>query len=178
MTDWNLLDFSRMEEGRREYRFEPLEPAPWLHGLVEDFQSKLLGNHVSIVATIPDALPALVADREALTCAVHNLLDNAIKYAPGSDNVWLEAEGDDSRLTIRVRDRGIGILEADRKHLFEKFYRGSGDITQQVKGAGLGLSLVQHIVRAHGGDVEFESHPGDGTTFSIHLKAAAPEPGA
>ncbi len=176
----NVLDFSRMEEGRKEYRFERLEAGPWLRALVADFQSELPGNRISIVATIPDTLPPLIADGDALSCAVHNLLDNAIKYSPGSNMVWLDADERDGGVTIRVRDRGIGIDEADRRHIFEKFYRGGGEITRQVKGAGLGLSLVKHIVRAHGGQVEFESRPGEGTTFSIRVKAAPsrPPPGA
>jgi signal transduction histidine kinase len=169
----NLLDFSRMEDGRREYRFEPLDPSPWLHGLADEARSQLADGHVAIVATIPDTLPPLLADHAALSSAVHNLIDNAVKYSPGCDTVWLDADARNGHVTIRVRDLGVGISEDDRQHMFEKFYRGHSDITRQVQGAGLGLSLVDHIVRAHGGQVECESRPGDGTTFAIVLPRVA-----
>jgi signal transduction histidine kinase len=168
----NLLDFSRMEGQRKEYQFEPLDPSPWLRHLVDEARSQFADGHVTIVASIPDTLPPLLADPAALSSAVHNLIDNAVKYSPGRDTVWLEADAQSSRVTIRVRDRGVGISEDDRQHIFEKFYRGHGDITRQVQGAGLGLSLVDHIVRAHGGQVECESRQDEGTTMSIHLKVA------
>jgi signal transduction histidine kinase len=172
----NLLDFSRMENGRKQYRFEPLDPSPWLRHVVAEAQAQA-GDHMTVVADIPDALPPLVADGEALGCAVHNLVDNAIKYSLGRDAVWVEATTADRHVTIRVRDRGVGIPAAERKRIFDKFYRGQDEITRQVKGAGLGLSLVQHIVAAHGGRVECDSQPGEGATFVIHLPAHATNPG-
>ena len=165
----NLLDFSRMEEGHQQYDLEPVEPTQWLQKLVEDFQSEVADENMSIVASIPQELPVLSGDREALTCAVHNLLDNAVKYSGNSKKVWLDAEANNSRLSIQVRDRGLGIPEEDRKHIFEKFFRGGGEISRQVKGAGLGLSLVKQIVTTHGGSLQFESLTGQGSTFSIHL---------
>jgi signal transduction histidine kinase len=168
----NLLDFSRMEEGRKEYRFAPLDTTVWLRDLVEDFQSEMGEKGVSIVANIPEDLPAISADAEGLRCAIHNLLDNAVKYSPVSKTVWLDAGSGNSCITISVRDQGVGIPEPDQRHIFEKFYRVDGEISQQVKGAGLGLSLVQHIVTAHGGAVECESRVGEGSTFSIRLPAA------
>jgi pentatricopeptide repeat protein len=170
----NLLDFSRMEEGRKEYRFAPLNTSAWLRELVADFQSQIDGKGVSVVADIPEELPAISADGEALGCAVHNLLDNAVKYSPGSKTVWLDAGAGNGNITISVRDRGVGIPERDRRHIFEKFYRVAGEISQKVKGAGLGLSLVRHIVTAHGGAVECQSRVGEGSTFSIQLPAAPP----
>jgi signal transduction histidine kinase len=168
----SVLDFSRMEEGRKEYRLEPLEPVAWLEDLLAGFRTEVADKGVQIAVTMPEQLPLLMGDREALNCAVHNLLDNAVKYSPNSKTVWLEAEPTKAGITIRVRDQGQGVSEEDRKHIFEKFYRGGEEGTKQVKGAGLGLSLVKHIVSAHGGAVECESRPGEGSTFTIHLKAA------
>jgi signal transduction histidine kinase len=165
----NLLDFSRMEEGHLQYDLEPVEPTQWLQKLVEEFQSKVADQNMSIVASIPQELPVLSGDREALTCAVHNLLDNAVKYSGNSKTVWLDAEAKNGRISIQVRDRGLGIPREDQKHIFEKFFRGGGEISRQVKGAGLGLSLVKQIVTTHGGSVQFESLAGGGSTFSIHL---------
>jgi len=177
----NVLDFSRMEEGRKEYSLEPLEAGAWLRAVVEEFRAEVAQRGYCLEADLPERLPSLWADREALTSAVHNLLDNAVKYSPSCKTVWLEAETSEGRLTIRVRDRGLGIPEEDQPHVFEKFYRGSTAAATHVKGAGLGLSLVRHIVTAHGGSVACESRPGEGSTFSVLLPALAgssPESGA
>jgi signal transduction histidine kinase len=167
----NVLDFSRMEEGRKRYRLEPFEPAPWLRQLSGDFQEEVASAGFQVQATVPEDLPVLVGDREALTTAVHNLLDNAAKYSRNSKTLWLEASANGDGLSVTVRDRGVGISEQDKPHIFEKFYRGGGDLKQQVKGAGLGLNLVRHIVTAHGGSVDFESQEGQGSAFTVHLKA-------
>jgi len=177
----NVLDFSRMEEGRKEYRLEPLEAGAWLRAVVEEFRAEVAQRGYRLEADLPERLPSLLADREALTSALHNLLDNAVKYSPSCKTVWLQAEASGDSLTIRVRDRGLGIAEEDQPHVFEKFYRGSTAAATHVKGAGLGLSLVRHIVTAHGGLVACESRPGEGSTFSMLLPALAgssPESGA
>jgi signal transduction histidine kinase len=165
----NLLDFSRMEEGRKEYRLAPLNTSAWLRAVAENFQSEPDGNGMSLVAAIPEDLPTISADGEALECAVHNLLDNAVKYSPGAQMVWLDANAGNGDVTISVRDRGVGIAEPDRKHIFDKFYRADGEISLQVKGAGLGLSIVRHIVAAHGGTVDCDNRVGKGSRFSIRI---------
>jgi len=170
----NLLDFSRMEEGRKEYSFAPLNTARWLRELAAAFRAEAAAHEFTFEADIPNALPEITGDAEALTCAVHNLLDNAVKYLPGGKTVWLDAGSENDRLTISVRDRGAGISDQDRSRIFEKFYRVDGRLSQKVKGVGLGLSLVKHIVTAHGGDVECASRPGEGSTFKIHLPVTRP----
>ena len=166
----NILSFSRIDDGRTPYRLEPLDPTGWLRDVSEEFQGQVADAGFTIEASIPDALPPIVADRDALTTAVHNLLDNAVKYSRESRTVQLEATANGDGLAIAVRDRGAGIRDADRPRIFEKFYRGGGELTERVKGVGLGLSLVQHIVTAHGGTVDVEGREGTGTTFTIRLK--------
>ena len=83
----------------------------------------------------------------------------------------LEAEANCEGVSIAVRDRGIGIGEEDRPRIFDKFYRGGGELSREVKGVGLGLNLVRHIVSAHGGTIDVESRQGEGSTFTIRLKA-------
>ena len=94
-----------------------------------------------------------------------------MKYSSGQKVVWLDAEVVGGEVRISVRDRGVGISERDRKHIFDRFYRADGEISKRVKGAGLGLSLVRYNVTAHGGKVEYESIEGEGSTFSIRLPA-------
>jgi len=167
----NILDFSRMEEGRREYRFEPLDPFPWLRTLVADFVTEIAANGAAVEADIQDGLPPISADKEALGSAVRNLLDNAVKYSPGSKTVWLDAGAEGDAVKISVRDKGVGISEHDRKRIFDRFYRAEGEISKRIKGAGLGLSLVKHVVTAHGGTVECQSRVGEGSIFTIRLPA-------
>jgi signal transduction histidine kinase len=168
----NILDFSRMEEGRREYRFETMSPGPWLRKLAADFAAEIGVNGVAVEANIPDGLPVISADGQALGSAVRNLLDNAVKYSPGEPKIWLEAEAEAGGLKISVRDRGIGISETDRKRVFDRFFRAGGEVSKRVKGAGLGLSLVKHIVSAHGGTVACESRLGEGSVFTITIPGA------
>jgi signal transduction histidine kinase len=167
----NILDFSRMEEGRREYRFVPLDPSPWLRTLVADFVTEIAANGAAVEADIPDGLPPISADKEALGSAVRNLLDNAVKYSPGSKTVWLDAGAEGDAVKISVRDTGVGISEHDRKRIFDRFYRAEGEISKRIKGVGLGLSLVKHVVTAHGGAVECRSRVGEGSVFTIRLPA-------
>jgi signal transduction histidine kinase len=166
----NALDFSRMEEGRKEYRFERLNTAAWLGGVAEEFQLEAKRTGHSLDTNIPEQLPAVEGDREALSTALRNLLDNACKYSPASTTVGLNVAAVNGGICIRVQDQGVGIPTGEQQQIFEKFYRGRGELAKQVKGAGLGLSLVRHIVSAHQGQVTVESTEGQGSTFSIHLK--------
>lgn len=168
----NVLDFSRMEAGRKEYRFESLDTAAWLSNVVKEFQIEASRLGYRLQTDIPEHLPAISGDREALSTAVRNLLDNACKYSPNSKLVWLGAEAANGGICVRIRDRGVGIAAREQHQIFEKFYRG-GQLAKHVKGVGLGLNLVQHIVAAHHGEVRVESREGEGSTFSIYLGSAS-----
>jgi len=168
----NVLDFSRMEEGRQEYRFETLSPAAWLRKVASDFAAEMAVNGIPVEVSIPEELPPISADGQALGSAVRNLLDNAVKYSPGEKGVWLEAEAEAGGIRISVRDKGVGISESDRRRIFDRFYRAGGELSKRVKGAGLGLSLVRHIVAAHGGTIACESRVGAGSIFTIRLPSA------
>ena len=165
----NILDFARMEDGRKQYRFEPVDTTEWLREITREFQGQVAAAGVTVETQIPDALPPIRVDRESLATAVQNLLDNAVKYSPRATRIWVEAATERDVLRISIRDEGVGIRDADRSRIFEKFYRGGGEMAQRVKGVGLGLNLVQHIVAAHGGSVDFQSREGEGSTFTIRL---------
>jgi len=165
-----VLDFARMEDGRKEYRLELVETSGWLRRAADDFQRTPAAHGTSIAVSVPDGLPPLMLDAQAMTGAIHNLLDNAVKYSPGRDTVWLDASvtGGGTRVAIAVRDEGVGIPPDELRHLFERFFRGH-ELADAVAGTGLGLSLVKHVVSAHGGEIAVTSTPGAGTTFTVSL---------
>jgi signal transduction histidine kinase len=121
------------------------------------------------------SLPALLGDGEAIRSALQNVIGNAVKYSPGGGTVEVTMESlHDANVRIRVADRGIGIDTADLPHIFQPFYRGRRALDSQVRGSGIGLSVVMHVVRMHGGDVQVDSRAGEGTTVTIVLPGAAP----
>ena len=132
----------------------------------------MAGAGFRIETHIGKELPDILADRETLGTAIHNLLDNAVKYSGKSKTVQVEASAHGNDLSISVRDYGVGICEEDRARIFERFYRGGGELTRQVKGVGLGLNLVQNVVTAHHGTIDYESTPDEGCRFTIRMPGA------
>jgi two-component system sensor histidine kinase SenX3 len=116
----------------------------------------------------------VLGDRRQLVAAVYNLLDNAVKYSPARSVVEVRGRQDGARVDISVRDRGIGIPEADLEHIFERFYRVEGAKSRHVGGTGLGLAIVRHVVGNHRGEVRVESEVGQGSTFVVRLPAGPP----
>ena len=163
-----LLDFGRMEAGAKPYRLQPLELNSWVRRVVDEFQTDGAVDHrIEIQA---DGHPCIVdADPEALTHAMRNLLDNAVKYSPNSPTVWVEVEPLAKQCAIRVRDKGIGIPAGEQREVFKKFVRGAAPKSNGIKGTGVGLAMVQHIVHAHHGEIRVESEPGRGSTFTLLL---------
>ena len=166
-----LLNFGRMEAGARQYRFEELETSSLVERVVAEFETQIAasGRHIELDRTAGNC--RIDADPEALSVALRNLVDNALKYSPDCPTVWVEWVQENSRVAIRVRDRGMGILPSERRAIFRKFFRGSAAAAANVKGSGVGLAMVRHIVAAHGGDITVASEPGQGSTFTILLPA-------
>lgn len=169
-----LLDFGRMAAGQREYSFEALDPVELVAGVVNDFRADLEpgGRPVELTTTGVAARDCSIrADPEALARAIRNLLDNAAKYSPAPAAIGVELARDGERVAIHVRDQGVGIAPAEQTRIFEKFVRGTAAQALHVKGTGIGLAMVQHIVQAHGGEIRLHSEPGRGSTFSLLLPA-------
>jgi signal transduction histidine kinase len=164
-----LLNFGRMEAGARPYRFEELDAAALVRRVAAEFDQQIAGagRHIETQGW-PDECP-IEADPEAISVALRNLVDNAIKYSPGRPTVWLEWGLENEWVAIRVRDRGLGISQSERKAIFRRFVRGSAATAGNVKGSGLGLAMVRHIVTAHGGEIVVASQPGEGSTFTMLL---------
>jgi signal transduction histidine kinase len=135
---------------------------------------------VTIAVQASETLPHVTGDADALRSAVQNVVGNAVKYSANGGAVELTSEllhADSLHgggiVRLRVADRGIGIDAADLPHIFEPFYRGRRAVDAQVRGSGVGLSVVQHVIQTHGGDVHVESRGGEGTTFTIVVPAAS-----
>ncbi len=165
-----LLDFGRMEAGALRFRPEPVELGELVRSVVDEFENVAATSGHRIHLAIEAGLPPVSADREALAQAVWNLLDNAIKYSPGRPAVWIDVAHEGGRVAIMVRDEGPGLPAEDRKGLFRKFVRGSAARETGVKGTGIGLAMVDYIVRAHSGRIRVDSTPGRGSTFTILLE--------
>lgn len=169
----SLLDFGRMEAGRRVYQMEEMNAAELAEQVVNEFREhaavapqriELQANH-----RVDDA--RIRADREAIALALRNLLDNAIKYSPDSSTVHVSIDSGDALTGISVADHGPGIPPAEQRDIFRKFVRGTTARTLNVKGTGIGLSIADHIVKDHGGRLEVASEPGRGSRFTILLPA-------
>ena len=166
-----LLNFGRMEAGARQYQFEELDASAIVESVVSEFEPQIAstGKHIETVRT--DAPCWIEADAEAISVALRNLLDNAVKYSPDQPTVWVGCEMEREKVAIRVRDRGLGIAEAERRTIFRKFMRGSAAAAANVKGSGVGLAMVSHIVAAHGGEMVVASELGRGSTFTMLFPA-------
>jgi len=165
----NILDFAKMEEGKKEFEFRTVEMGPLLEELVSTIQQQVRHEGFTVEAEFDKSLPSIQADRAAIIQAITNLIDNGIKYSAGAKKVCVRGFTENQYLIIAVQDFGVGIKPEEIDKVFERFYRGGDELTRTVKGSGLGLTLVKQIVQAHHGTVHVESEPGRGSTFSIRL---------
>ena len=171
----NILDFSKIEEGRKEFDFEMVEISSLLQEIVTVIQDQVRHKDFDIQLEIEEPLPLIKADRAAISQAITNLIDNAIKYSGEARNIIVRTFAEHPYLMIVIKDFGIGIRKEEINKVFERFYRGGDELTRTVKGSGLGLTLVKQIVEVHNGNIDVESEPGIGSTFSIRLPVQQPE---
>lgn len=153
----------------RHDKFGTIDTAALLRSVVEEFSVEADRRGYRIELNAGDASLSVRADREALSCVVWNLLDNAVKYSPGNNTVWVELSRMNGHVAIRVRDEGAGIPRNDQRRIFKKFVRGATARTLGVPGTGIGLAVAHQIVKRHGGDIRLQSEPGKGSTFTVLL---------
>jgi len=165
----NVLSFAKMEEGKREFLFEQTEVGDLLSTIVSHIQDRVRHDGFAIETEVEPSLVPVKADASALTQAINNLIDNAVKYSGASKRIVIRAFNDEQSLVIEVEDFGMGIKKEEMNKVFDRFYRGGDELTRTVKGSGLGLTLVKQIVEAHRGSVRVESEAGKGSLFSIEL---------
>jgi two-component system phosphate regulon sensor histidine kinase PhoR len=168
-----LLDWARMESGKRSYAIEPVSVEAVVDAALAAFEPQRLSEPAEVSRDIQPGLPPVLADREALAEALLDLLQNAHKYTGPEKTIAIAARVQDGTVLLSVTDNGPGIRLADQKHIFEKFYRAKDPLQRHIEGSGLGLAMVKHIVEGHGGWVTVASELGQGATFTIALPSAA-----
>jgi two-component system, OmpR family, phosphate regulon sensor histidine kinase PhoR len=164
-----LLDFGRLESGKMEFRFERTNAAVLVNQTVTQFAEGDAHRRHHLEVSTSGGPHWIDADAETLRCVIWNLLENAVKYSPDCDTVWVSLSALNRNVEIDVRDRGIGIPGPEQQRIFEKFVRGSTANVSLVRGTGIGLATANKIVRAHGGNITVESEPGKGSTFRVSL---------
>jgi signal transduction histidine kinase len=165
----NVLDFSRIEGGRRRYERAPAAVEPLVRDAVEAFAYPLAQGGFKVEIDVARDLPEVMIDAAAVEQALTNLIDNAIKYSGERRTVRVAAARVGDEVALSVADEGIGIPPGEHARIFEKFYRVGRSDTQGRRGSGVGLALVRHVAEAHGGRVTVESRPGEGSRFTIFL---------
>ncbi len=164
----NILDFSRIEAGRKEYDFRETDLRELVHNTLDSYRYQIEQHGFTYEEKI-DEVPPLRVDREAMARSLVNLVNNALKYSQDRKFIGVSLYRDNGSIKLEVVDHGIGIPHQEQSKIFEKFYRVGDPLVHNTKGSGLGLSLVRHIAQAHGGDVLVDSSPGQGSKFTITL---------
>lgn len=170
-----LLDWGRMEAGRKFYDLRPTPVKEIVDGAIDAFSPSRTDPQLKLTVDVGGDLPDVIADKGAIVDALVNLLSNAYKYGGSPPVVSLLARrSPKGGVAFDVTDNGNGIERGEQSRIFEKFYRIDDRLSRTREGSGLGLAIVKHTVRAHHGRVVVTSGKGKGSTFSIVL-AAAPE---
>ncbi|WP_437666676.1 sensor histidine kinase [Sorangium sp. So ce1182] len=164
-----LLDWGRMESGRRVYELSEHHLADVVNEAIHAFEPTREKRSVELDIAVDANLPPVLCDRSALVDATVNLLSNAYKYGGQPRHIRVSAHVTNRSAQITVRDNGKGIARQEHKRIFEKFYRVDDLLARQQEGSGLGLSIVKHVIRAHGGRILVDSEPGKGSTFTLVL---------
>ena len=165
----NILDFSRIEAGRKEYDFRETDLGELVHTTLDSYRYQIEQQGFSFDEQISADVPPVKVDREAISRSLLNLVNNALKYSQDRKFISVNLFRDNGSVKLEVVDQGIGIPPQEQGKIFEKFYRVGDPLVHNTKGSGLGLSLVRHIAQAHGGEVLVDSVPGRGSKFTIRI---------
>jgi two-component system phosphate regulon sensor histidine kinase PhoR len=171
LTD-DLLKLARIEAGKLEVQFGPVQLADVIERCMETSLLKANRKRITLESDVPANLPAVRGDASLLRDVLQNLLDNAVQYTPEGGRVRISAAAGPREVVVTVDDTGIGIPLADQERIFERFYRVDAARSREAGGTGLGLSIAKHIVEAHGGRLWVESEVGHGSRFSFSVSLA------
>ncbi len=167
-----LLDWGRMESGRRQYIMETTDVREIVEKAVRAFHPEGKRPSSTLSVNVPEELPPLEADKAALGDALLNLLTNAHKYGGDPPEITIDAAASEGEIRISVKDNGAGIPRSEQKRIFYKFYRVDDRLAREREGSGLGLAIVKHVLKAHRGHVDVSSEPGSGSKFTLVLPAS------
>jgi signal transduction histidine kinase len=163
-----VLEFAGAQSGRQVYELRPVSLREVVNDALTPHRQQLAEQNWQLETDLPEDLPLVRADAPALARAVQNLVSNAIKYGDAGRRLHIYARRIDGFVALTVADQGRGIPADELRHIFEPFTRGREAVAEQIHGNGLGLSLVKHIVTAHGGRVEVTSEPNQGSAFTLY----------
>ncbi len=163
----SILSFSQIEAGKKKYNFAEVNLNDVVSKIFETYNYHLANKGFAFRFEPSNDLPEVKGDGEAISEAVINLIDNAVKYSGENKQVFVRTKNENGFIVIEVEDRGIGISKPDQQKIFDKFYRASKGLVHNTKGTGLGLTLVKHIVDAHKGKIELQSETGKGSSFRL-----------
>jgi two-component system sensor histidine kinase GlrK len=167
----SLLDLSKMEAGMMALNFETSNIDPLIDRAVSGIEPLAMAKNVSIKVNLPQDLPYVKMDGERILQALRNLIGNAVKFTPGGGHVTISARAMGKGVSVSVADTGPGIPKEDLNAIFDKFKQATMVSYDKIKGTGMGLAIVKHIIDAHGGRVWVESEPEQGSTFTFLLPA-------
>ena len=165
----NILDYSRIERGAKEYEFEATDMTTLTEQTVKSLEAYAHEHGIDLETIVTGEAVPVTTDARAIQGSLVNLIDNAIKHAPTDTAVTVGLDYGEAEVRLRVCDRGPGIPEADRERVFERFYRRGSELRRETKGTGLGLAIVKHAVDAHRGRIEVTGGEGEGSCFEITL---------
>ncbi len=171
----NVLDFSRIEMGRKEFDFKRGSLDQIVRDTLESYRYHLEKKGFSVKKEIASDLPEMNFDGEAIASVLINLLSNAMKFSPMIKEVTVKLFKDNGGAVLQVADKGIGISPKDVSRIFNRFYRAKNATVSDAGGSGLGLTLVKHIAEAHGGRIIVESEPSKGSIFSVVFPFSGPK---
>jgi signal transduction histidine kinase len=171
-----ILELAGIQSGQRGFALAPVAVLPLLRQVVHASSTLIEEAGLEVEYDVPETLPPVLGDEQGLRRVFQNLLGNAIKYGASGRWIGIRARIKGREVVVSVADRGMGIGAAEQAQIFEPFYRTPEVIAAQIHGAGLGLSLVQRIVDAHGGRITVRSAPGSGSEFTVHLPSASEQP--
>ena len=165
------MEFAGISSGAAIRARHGVDVAAVIADAVQGVSADAKARDVTVTVHANGALPAVTGDAAALRSAVQNIVGNAVKYSAKGGLVEVGARAGDGGVEIRVADRGLGIDAADLRHIFEPFYRGRRAVDAQIRGTGVGLSVVRHVIGSHNGTIAVDSHVGEGTTITVKLPA-------
>ena len=171
-----ILELAGIQSGQRGLALTPIQLPPLLRHVVHASSTLIEQAGLAVEYDIPDTLPPVLGDEQGLRRVFQNLVGNAIKYGASGRWIGISARASGREVQVTIADKGMGIEAAEQGNIFDPFYRTPDVVAAQIQGAGLGLSLVQRIVEAHGGRITLRSAPGTGSEFTVHLPSATEQP--